>query len=111
MEIESAFLVCVFGRGLHNFLIGFEKMIQVEKAMNTVTATELKHHFSSVINQVRQGKEFVLQYGRNHENVAVILPFAKSDNIPARKLGILENRGPLVMADDFQMSEEEFLLQ
>jgi prevent-host-death family protein len=86
-------------------------MIQGEKAMNTVTATEFKHHFSSVINQVRQGKEFVLQCGRNHENVAVILPFAKSDNIPARKLAILENRGPLVMADDFQMSEEEFLLQ
>jgi antitoxin (DNA-binding transcriptional repressor) of toxin-antitoxin stability system len=79
--------------------------------MNTVSATEFKHHFSSVINQVRQGKEFVLQFGRNHENVAVILPFTKCDNTPTRKLGILENRGPLVIANDFQISEEEFLLQ
>jgi len=79
--------------------------------MNTVTATEFKHQFSSVIKQVRQGKEFILQCGRNHENVAVILPFAKCDNIPARKFGILGNRGPLVIADDFQMSEEEFLLR
>ena len=79
--------------------------------MNTVTASELKHNFSSVINQVRQGKEFVLQCGRDHENVAVILPFDRTVSKPSRKLGILANRGPLVMADDFQMTEEEFLLQ
>jgi len=80
--------------------------------MNTLTATELKHNnFSSVINQVRQGKEFVLQCGRNHENVAVIIPFDRGATIPTRKLGMLANRGPLVMADDFQMSEEEFLRQ
>jgi len=79
--------------------------------MNTVTATEFKQHFSAVIKQVRQGKEFVVQCGRNHENVAVILPFTKSDSIPVRKLGILESCGPLIIADDFQMSEEEFLLQ
>ena len=78
--------------------------------MNTVTVTEFKHHFSSVINQVRQGREFVLQYGKNHENVAVILPFP-AVSTPERKLGILQNRGPLVIADDFQLSEEEFLLQ
>jgi antitoxin (DNA-binding transcriptional repressor) of toxin-antitoxin stability system len=86
-------------------------IIKEEKSMNTVTATEFKHQFSSVIKQVRQGKQFILQCGRNHENVAVILPFAKCDNIPVRKFGILGNRGPLVIADDFYMSEEEFLLR
>jgi antitoxin (DNA-binding transcriptional repressor) of toxin-antitoxin stability system len=81
----------------------------MEKAMNTVTATELKHNLSSVINQVRQGKEFVLQCGRNHENVAVIIPFDRNISCPVRRLGLLADRGPLVMADDFQMTEEEFL--
>jgi len=79
--------------------------------MNTVTATEFKHHFSSVINQVRQGREFVLQYNKNHKNVAVILLFSPAASTTERKLGLLENRWPLVIADDFQLSEEEFLLQ
>lgn len=76
--------------------------------MNTVTATEFKHNFSSIIKQVRQGKEFVLQSGRTHENVALILPISQGKSCPSRKLGILENRGPLIIADDFQLSEEDF---
>lgn len=79
--------------------------------MNTVTTSELRHNFSSVIDQVRQGKEFVLQCGRSHENVAVILPFGRAVSKQSRKFGTLADRGPLVMADDFQMTEEEFLLQ
>lgn len=78
--------------------------------MNSVTMTEFRYHFSSVISQVKQGKEFVLINGKNRENIAVITPFP-SIPLPERRLGVLKGRGPLVIAEDFQLSEEEFLLQ
>lgn len=45
--------------------------------MQTIQAAKLKHELSSVLESVRNGDEFVVEFGRKHERVAVILPYSE----------------------------------
>lgn len=76
--------------------------------MKTMSVGELKTHFSEVLKRVLDGEEIGISYGRKKEIVACIVP-KKVVEKPKRKLGILEGKSKVVFANDFKMSEDEFL--
>jgi len=45
--------------------------------MKTLAVGELKKHFSEVIENVRDGEEIGISFGKKHELVAVIVPANK----------------------------------
>lgn len=76
--------------------------------MKTMTIGDLKAHFSEVIQEVKAGEEIAVAFGKQKEVVAYLIP--KSARKPKnRQLGILQNKGKVILADDFKMTEEEFL--
>lgn len=76
--------------------------------MKTLAVGELKTHFSEVLNEVKQGEEFVVCFGRKKEKVAVLVPYEKYIKKPVT-LGVLEGIATYKFHDDFKMTEEEFL--
>lgn len=76
--------------------------------MDGMTVGELKANFSEVLEQVQQGKEFQILYGRAKKPVARIKPI--KEELPPRKIGIMDGKASFTMSDDFKFkSEEEFL--
>lgn len=79
--------------------------------MNTIQVAELKTNFSDILNEVTNNhKEYVIQYGRSHKKVAVLIPYDqyKSER-PRIKLGILEKSASYNIHSDFEMTEDELL--
>lgn len=78
--------------------------------MKTLSVADLKSQFSSVITDLRNGKEVAITYGRNQEPLATIVPQSK---IMAPdysiKLGDLKNKGWSYAIHDFEMTNEELL--
>jgi antitoxin (DNA-binding transcriptional repressor) of toxin-antitoxin stability system len=69
----------------------------------------LKRDFSEVIKKVESGETIGILYGREKRPVAKIVPNMKEVRKPARKLGILKGRMKVTFADDWEMTDEEFL--
>jgi len=76
--------------------------------MKTLPIGELKYHFSEILNEVRDGEEVVITYGRKKENIAVIVPYEKYKKRNRINLGKFEDE-ELIIHDDFEMTEEELL--
>jgi len=71
--------------------------------MQTISVGKLKANFSEVLNLVKNKKEeFIIEYGRNHEKVAKIVPFEEKKS--KRKFGQL--KGKIVVPDDFNDEDE-----
>ena len=79
--------------------------------MHTIQVGKLKAEFSSVLKKVQQnGEKFVIEYGRKHRKVAMIIPYDKSyEDQEERKFGILKNKASCTINDDFVMTDEELL--
>ena len=76
--------------------------------MVSMTVGELKANFSEVLAKVQQGEEFQVLYGRAKKPVARLVPM--EEELPPRKIGILEGKASYTIGDDFKFkSEEEFL--
>jgi prevent-host-death family protein len=79
----------------------------------TLMVADFKSHFSDVLGKVRNGEEVVLEYGRRHEKIAVLVPYEKYRRLVGRqqprRLGVLEGKGEAIFAPDFKMSDDEFL--
>jgi len=71
-----------------------------------MTVGELKARFSEVLEEVQQGETIEVLYGKAKKPVALITPIPET-TIPPRKLGALRHRGPVEIAPDFRMSDEE----
>ena len=67
---------------------------------------ELKTHFSSVLEEVKQGKKVGILYGKAKKPVAMIVPY-KKEKKAARKIGVLDGKVIIQFSDDFEMSTEE----
>jgi antitoxin (DNA-binding transcriptional repressor) of toxin-antitoxin stability system len=78
--------------------------------MKTMTAAEMKAEFSSVVAELRRGREVAITYGRKKELLATIVPQSK---IPKPdygvKLGDLKDKGWTYELKNFDMSDEELL--
>lgn len=77
--------------------------------MKSLPVGELKAHFSEVLEEVQNGETIEIVYGKKKTPVARIVPVVPSKKKGKRKLGILEGKVKYVFADDFKMTEEEFI--
>jgi len=77
--------------------------------MKILTVGEFKSKFSEVIEDVLQGKEVGVSYGKKKEKIGVFVPYSDYKKKKERKLGIWKNKGSFKLAKDFKMTEEEFL--
>lgn len=77
--------------------------------MKSLPVGELKAQFSEVLEKVQQGESFEITYGKSKKPVAKIVPINGSKAKKKRKLGILDGKMKIVFADDFKMTEEEFI--
>jgi len=60
--------------------------------MKMLAVGEFKTHFSEVLDEVKNGEEFVVCYGRKKEKVAVLVPYEKYQKKPV-KLGVFRYDG------------------
>jgi antitoxin (DNA-binding transcriptional repressor) of toxin-antitoxin stability system len=77
--------------------------------MKTMTVGELKSHFSNALQDVRNGESIVLSFGRKKEKVAVIVPYKSYKSPGNRKIGLYEGKMACEFADNFKMTDDEFL--
>ena len=77
--------------------------------MKSLPVGELEAQFSEVLEKVQQGESFEITYGKNKKPVAKIVPINGAKPLKKRKLGILDGKMKIVFADNFKMTEEEFL--
>lgn len=77
--------------------------------MQTVQVGTLKHELSSILDMVKNGQEFIVEFGRKHEPVAVIVPYAVYAKNKTREFGILQTKASFEIKDSFEISDEEFL--
>jgi len=77
--------------------------------MKTLPVGEIKAQFSEVLEKVRQGESFGILYGKKKRPVAMIVPYVEAGKKAKRQLGILDGKTEFKFADDFKISEEEFL--
>jgi antitoxin (DNA-binding transcriptional repressor) of toxin-antitoxin stability system len=80
--------------------------------MKTLSVAELKSQFSSVVNDLRQGEEVAITYGRSKKPLATIVPQSKMNKPDySIKLGDLQDAGWTYETKDFEMSDEELLAE
>ncbi|MDP2822561.1 MAG: hypothetical protein Q8O52_07765 [Sulfuritalea sp.] len=78
--------------------------------MRTLTIGEFKARFSEVLSAVQGGESIVVCYGRRKDRVAALVPYAEfCARTGKRPLGLLKGRASFSMADDFKLSDDEFL--
>lgn len=77
--------------------------------MKSLPVGELKAHFSEVLEDVQNGETIEIVYGKKKTPVARIVPIVAPKKKGKRKFGILEGKASVIFADDFKMTEEEFI--
>ncbi len=77
--------------------------------MKTLPVGEIKAQFSEVLEKVKQGETYGILYGRKKKPIAMIVPYVDSDAHAARKIGALDGKVKIAFAEDFKITEEEFL--
>ncbi|TVR73383.1 MAG: prevent-host-death protein [Spirochaetaceae bacterium] len=77
--------------------------------MEALPVGEIKARFSEVLEKVKRGESFGILYGRKKTPVAMIVPYVETEEKAERKLGILDGKVQITFADDFRITEEEFV--
>jgi len=77
--------------------------------MKTMPVGEIKAQFSEVLEKVKQGESFGILYGKKKKPVAMIVPYVDIEEKKERRIGILDGKVKVTFAEDFKMTEEEFL--
>lgn len=92
----------------YNFL---DKLTSISylKFMKTLPVGEFKSHFSEVLENIKNGEEIAVSFGKKKKKIAVLVPYEsyKKKN-KKRTLGSLKKKGKLEMIN-FEMTDEEFL--
>lgn len=76
--------------------------------MKTMTVGEFKSHFSDVMEEVKEGGEIAVTYGKKKEVIGYFVPTLNHQS-DTRSLGLLDGKAEVIFKDDFKMTEEEFL--
>ena len=76
--------------------------------MKTINVANIKADFSAVIDDLKNGDEVVIEYGKRHEKLAVIVPYKKYKR-NSRKIGILKGKNSFKMNAGYKMSAEDLL--
>jgi len=43
--------------------------------IKTLTVANLKANFSDVLNSIKNGEDIIIEFGKNHEKLAVSIPY------------------------------------
>ena len=72
---------------------------------------KFKKIFSSVLEKIQHnGEKFIIEYGKKHRKVALLIPYDKSfEEKEERQFGILRNIASFKISDDFTITDEELL--
>lgn len=78
--------------------------------MKSVQVGHFKAEFSEILQRVKeQGETFIIEYGKNHKKVAMLIPYQESLEQQTRTFGIMKELASFELADDFEMTDDEFL--
>lgn len=78
--------------------------------MKTLSVAELKAQFSSVVDDLKQGEEIVITYGRKKTPLATIVPQSKLKQPDySIRLGDLQKKGWKLDLKNFEMTDDELL--
>ena len=79
--------------------------------MQAIQVAQLKSDFSNILQLVQQeGEIFVIEYGKSHKKVAMIIPYDPAlEHHEERIFGLYKNRGSVRFKEGFEMSEEDLL--
>ena len=81
-----------------------------ETTVRTLTVGEFKAQFSDVLTAVQAGESVIVCYGRKKQRVAALVPYAQfKASTGKRTLGLLKGKGGFTLAEDFTLSDDEFL--
>lgn len=76
----------------------------------TISADQIEANAAAILLELRKGERVGVTFGKEKAVQAYLVP---GDLVPRdkgpRKLGILEGKVKVTFADDFKMTEEEFL--
>jgi antitoxin (DNA-binding transcriptional repressor) of toxin-antitoxin stability system len=76
----------------------------MEADMQTVQVGKFKSDFSSILDKVQNlGESFVIEYGKKHKKVAMLVPYEEAKK--ERKFGLYE--GTYTLPDDFNEESSE----
>ena len=71
-----------------------------------MTVGDFKAHFSSVLEEVMQGEEIQILYGRAKKPVACITKNVEKTKPKKRSIGLYNNMGPLWEDESFEITPE-----
>ncbi len=80
--------------------------------MQAIQVGNLKSGFSKILNKIEfENEEYLIEYGKNHKKIAVIIPYEKykKQHKCKIKLGFLKGKASITISDNFQIDDEEFL--
>ncbi len=82
----------------------------LETTVRTLTIGEFKAQFSDVLTAVQAGESVIVCYGRKKRRVAALVPYAQfAAGSGKRALGLLKGKGGFTLAENFALSDDEFL--
>ncbi|SDG49178.1 hypothetical protein SAMN04487996_11959 [Dyadobacter soli] len=76
--------------------------------MITISADQIEANASVVLKELAKGERIGITFGSEKTVKAYLVP-GEVTGSRSRKLGILEGKGTVTFADDFKITEEEFL--
>jgi hypothetical protein len=76
--------------------------------MKSLTVAEFKSSFSSVLEGVKKGEEFLVTYGRSKKILGIFSPYPKMPTHKKRKLGHYDGKVAYEFKN-FSMTEMELL--
>ena len=80
--------------------------------MKTLQLAEAKTHFSSIMQDIKNGNEVAISYGKKKQTIAVIIPYEKwkkNKKAKKRELGTLKDKVKVKFSHDYKMSDEELI--
>jgi len=73
--------------------------------MKAMPVGEIKTHFSRILDEVKNGNEIGILFGRAKKPVAMIVPY--KEKRAERKIGILDGKAIIEFDNNFEMTAEE----
>jgi len=79
--------------------------------MEYIQVGQLKTDYSTILQNIQKGgKRYVVEYGKKHKKVAMIIPYDKRlEESEERRFGLLKDSGSFQIKENFSMSDEELL--
>ncbi len=74
-----------------------------------MTSANVKGNFSQVMKDVRKGEEIIVSFGKQKEDIAVIIPIQSFKKAKKRKLGILNKKVEYAISENWKMTDDDFL--